>query len=184
MLKNNRLTKFIGKTGVYFVTLFSIEFSPTMKKLLLFAFLIIAGFALKAQTQSVALNSSNLPKPADVLQLKETSHDFGKIPQGRPATYVFEIVNSGTDPLRLENVQASCGCTTPEWSKEPIAAGATAIIKVGYNAYAEGHFNKTVTIFYKDHQTKTLTISGEVYKSPATSAPENSSVQLLKQINQ
>ncbi len=155
-----------------------------MKKIFISAFLIAFSFALKAQNASVASNTPVASKPADILQLKEASHDFGKIPQGRPATYTFEIVNTSNEPLRLENVQASCGCTTPEWSKDPIAPGATAVIKVGYNAYAEGHFNKTVTIFYKDHQTKALTISGEVYKSPATSAPENSSVQLLKQINQ
>lgn len=124
-----------------------------------------------------------LPKPADMLQLKEGSHNFGKIPQGRPATYTFEIVNTGDTPLRLDNVHASCGCTTPEWNREPIAAGATAVIKVGYNAFAEGAFTKTVTIVYNTNQTKTLTITGEVYKVPAASAPENSSVQLLKQIN-
>jgi hypothetical protein len=126
--------------------------------------------------------TADAPKP-DILQLKEISHNFGKIPQGRPATYTFEITNTGSEALKLENVQASCGCTTPEWSKEAIAAGTTAVIKVGYNAYAEGVFTKTVTIFYNTNQTKTLTITGEVYKSPATSAPENSSVQLLKQTN-
>ncbi len=84
----------------------------------------------------------------------------------------------------LENVQASCGCTTPEWSREAILPGATASIKVGYNAYSEGHFNKTVTIFYNNGQTKALIISGEVYKLPATAAPENASVQFLKQTNQ
>lgn len=140
-------------------------------------------FTCHAQLASNASVASSAVK-TDVLQLKEASHNFGKIPQGRPATYNFEIINTGTEPLRLENVQASCGCTTPEWSKEPIAPGASAHIKVGYNAYAEGVFNKTVTIFYKDHQTKALTITGEVLKSPASSAPENSSVQLLKQINQ
>jgi hypothetical protein len=55
---------------------------------------------------------------------------------------------------------------------------------VGYNAYGEGHFNKTVTIFYNNGQTKALTISGEVYKLPDTAAPENASVQFLKQTNQ
>ena len=90
----------------------------------------------------------------------------------------------GKEPLLLENVQASCGCTTPEWSREPIAPGATAPIKVGYNAYAEGHFNKTVTILYNNGQTKALIISGEVYKLPASAAPENASVQFLKQTNQ
>ncbi|MDP9043148.1 MAG: DUF1573 domain-containing protein, partial [Bacteroidota bacterium] len=78
----------------------------------------------------------------------------------------------------------SCGCTTPEWSREPIAPGATVPIKVGYNAYSDGHFNKTVTIFYNNGQTKTLIITGEVYKLPATAAPENASVQFLKQTNQ
>jgi hypothetical protein len=124
-----------------------------------------------------------LPKPPDMLQLKEGSHNFGKIPQGRPATYTFEIVNTGTTPLKLDNVHASCGCTTPEWSREPIEAGSTAQIKVGYNAYAEGSFTKTVTLVYNSNQTKILTITGEVYKVPQSSAPENSSVQLLKQIN-
>lgn len=127
--------------------------------------------------------SANETKP-DVIRLKEDGHNFGKIPQGRPTTYNFEITNTGTEALRLENVQASCGCTTPEWSKEPIAAGASATIKVGYNAYAEGNFKKTVTIFYNGNKTKVLTISGEVFKSPTSSAPENSSIQLLKQTNQ
>jgi len=90
-------------------------------------------------------------------------------------------MNTSSSALKLDNVQASCGCTTPEWSREPIEAGATAKIKVGYNAYAEGPFTKTVTIVYNTNQTRTLTISGEVYKTPVTSAPENPSVQLLKQ---
>ena len=151
-----------------------------MKPLFAVLFLILLISKSYSQASAPAVNS----KPQDVLRLKEVSHDFGKIPQGRPVTYNFEISNIGTDPLILENVQASCGCTTPEWSKAPIAGGAGSMIKVGYNAYAEGPFRKTVTIFYHDHQSKSLTISGEVYKSPASSAPENSSVQLLKQINQ
>ena len=145
----------------------------------MFAFFIVVSFC----TAQTVTPSSTSAKP-EVLQLKENGHNFGKIPQGRPTTYNFEITNTGSEALRLENVQASCGCTTPEWSKEPIAAGATAIIKVGYNAYAEGNFTKTVTIFYNGSQTKMLTISGEVYKSPTSSAPENSSIQLLKQTNQ
>jgi uncharacterized protein DUF1573 len=137
----------------------------------------------QATAAALPANGTALPKPADVLQLKENIHNFGKIPQGRPATYTFEIVNTGSTPLRLDNVHASCGCTTPEWSRDAIEPGATAQIKVGYNAYAEGSFNKTVTIVYNTNQTKILTITGEVYKVPQTSAPENASVQLLKQVN-
>ena len=124
------------------------------------------------------------PESADVLLLKDSVHSFDKIPQGRPVTYVFNIVNSGKVPLLLDNVQASCGCTTPEWSKDAIAPGATAPIRVGYNAYAEGNFTKTVTITYNSNQHKQLVITGEVYKLPQTSAPENASLQFLKQTNQ
>jgi hypothetical protein len=151
-----------------------------MKKTGTLVSFILGMFFCHAQAVNTVADA---PK-ADILQPKETSHNFGKIPQGRPATYSFEITNTGAEALKLDNVQASCGCTTPEWSKDPIAAGATAVIKVGYNAYADGVFTKTVTLFYNTNQTKTLTISGEVYKSPATSAPENSLVQLLKQTNQ
>jgi hypothetical protein len=156
-----------------------------MKKaslLIIYGLLIVySGFAQTSLTKTVpSVNAANV----EILQFKESSYTFGKIPQGRPVIHVFEFVNTGKEPLLLENVQASCGCTTPEWSREPVAPGGPATIKVGYNAYAEGHFNKTVTIFYNNGQTKTLVISGEVYKLPATAAPENASVQFLKQTNQ
>src|SRR6201990_2723040 len=141
-----------------------------------------AGQMPANQAQVTSSQGAALPRPADLLQLKENSHNFGKIPQGRPAVYIFEIKNNGATPLLLDNVQASCGCTTPEWNKEAIPAGGTSKIKVGYNAYAEGPFTKTVTVVYNTNMTKTLTISGEVYKTPVTSAPDNASVQLLKQI--
>jgi len=156
-----------------------------MKKgaLLIICGLFSMGF-IQAQAPLTGPKSTAQTAKEDILLLKESTHSFGKIPQGRPVTHVFEVTNTGKEPLLLENVQASCGCTTPEWSREPIAPGATVPIKVGYNAYADGHFNKTVTIFYNNGQTKTLVITGEVYKLPPTSAPENASVQFLKQTNQ
>jgi hypothetical protein len=152
--------------------------------ILLFPCLVLFFFSSTAQTQTLATSTLPSPPNPDQITLKETTHNFGRIPQGRPAIHIFEILNTGKEPLKLDNVQASCGCTTPEWSRDPIPPGNSANIKVGYNAYAEGPFNKTVTIFYHGNQTKVLTISGEVYKSPMTSAPENASVQFLKQTNQ
>jgi hypothetical protein len=148
-----------------------------MKKIIFTLFGLMAIVLVNAQTSAPAINQ-------EVLQVKETSHDFGKIPQGRPATYVFEVVNTGSVPLKLDNVQASCGCTTPQWSTDAIAPGATSKIIVGYNAYADGPFEKTITIQYNQGQTKLLVIKGNVYKAPPSSAPENASVKLLKQINQ
>ena len=116
----------------------------------------------------------------DNLQLKETQHDFSRIPQGKPVYYSFEFVNTGKTPLKLDNVTATCGCTTPEWSREEVAPGASAKIKVGYNAAAEGAFEKAITIIYNTTQTKQITIKGTVWKAPEGSAPSNASVDFLK----
>lgn len=118
---------------------------------------------------------------AEALQLKELEYNFGSIPQGKPVYHTFEIINKGTTPLKLDNVQTSCGCTTPEWSKEPIAPGATSQVKVGYNAAAEGHFEKLITLTYNGNSTKQITIKGDVWRAPAGSAPSNASINFLKQ---
>jgi hypothetical protein len=125
-------------------------------------------------------NAQTTPETQDVLKLKETEHDFGKIPQGKPVYYTFEIINTGTQALKLDDVHASCGCTTPEWSREPIAPGAVAQIKVGYNAAAENYFEKSITITYNTNQSKQLKIKGTVWKAPEGAAPANASVQFLK----
>lgn len=123
------------------------------------------------------------PAP-ETLQFKETQYDFGKIPQGKPVYHTFYLTNTGAEPLKIENIQTSCGCTTPEWSREPIAAGATTTIKVGFNAATVGIFDKYITVLYNGNQTKQIQIKGEVWKAPDGSAPANASVLLLKQKNQ
>jgi hypothetical protein len=129
-----------------------------------------------------ATTTTNQPSqaPAETLELKETEFDFGKIPQGKPVTHVFEFTNTGSTPFSLDNVQASCGCTTPEWNKDVVAPGATSKIIVGYNAMNEGTFSKPVTITYNGNQVKQIYIKGDVWKTPITSAPENTSVNSLK----
>jgi hypothetical protein len=121
------------------------------------------------------------PVVEEVLGVKETEYDFGKIPQGKPVTHLFEVLNFGSVPFKLENVQASCGCTTPEWNKEEtINPGKSAFIKVGFNAGAEGVFTKPITITYNNGQSKTLQIKGEVWRTPTTSAPINENILELK----
>ena len=118
----------------------------------------------------------------EALGVKETEFNFGKIPQGKPVTHIFEVANTGKTAFKLDNVQASCGCTTPIWNKEEsIEPGKTAIITVGYNAAAEGPFTKPVTITYNGTQSKVIMIKGEVWKTPSTSAPLNEAAIELKQ---
>src|SRR5688500_2705679 len=142
-----------------------------MKKILLFAFCIIGAVAVKAQTEAT---------PFEILTVKETEFNFGKIPQGIPDYQEFEIINNSDKPLKLDNVYASCGCNTPEWSREETATRATSVIKVGYNAAAEGTFTKDITITYSTNQSKIIKINGEVWKAPVGAAPTNTSLSFLK----
>ncbi|MBA2250094.1 MAG: DUF1573 domain-containing protein [Chitinophagaceae bacterium] len=164
-----------------------------MKRVFTFAVTFVFSLALSAQTAvkqdktvipastSMQVSKENTAAPMpDVIALKETEFNFGKIPQGKPVTHTFIFTNTGKIPLSLENVQASCGCTTPEWSKEPVAAGGTSKINVGYNAANEGQFTKFITVTYNGTQTKQIIIKGEVWKTPATSAPVNTAVDNLK----
>lgn len=151
-----------------------------MKQFYLFFAFLLLRFNLFAQEHlkdSISVSSSSTV----TLFLKEESFDFGKIPQGKPVSHIFEIQNIGKSSLKLENVIASCGCTTPEWERnKEILSGEKSIIKVGYNAAAEGSFNKSITILYNDNQNKLITIKGEVWKTPSASAPSNEGINELK----
>jgi hypothetical protein len=153
-----------------------------MKKFLLTLMVAGTGFTVFSQSNK-QIASATSAVPAELLQWKELSYDFGKIPQGKPVTHIFEVVNTSKEIVTLDNVQASCGCTTPEWSKDPIAPGGKQKITVGYNAAAEGAFEKTITVYYGG-QMKNIIIKGVVWKTPDHSAPQNSSVAILKNINQ
>jgi hypothetical protein len=133
---------------------------------------------------TIALGQVNQAQTApELLLAKETSFDFGRIPQGKPVTHNFVITNIGKEPLVIENVQASCGCTTPEWSKDAVDGGKSTEIKVGYNSASEGPFEKTITVFYNKGQMKTLVIKGNVWRLHEQTAPRNNSVSLLKNVN-
>ncbi|MGH1335228.1 MAG: DUF1573 domain-containing protein [Aureispira sp.] len=88
-----------------------------------------------------------LPANLTAIQLPELQHDFGTIVKNSSVTHEFKVKNVGTNPLKIENVKASCGCTVPEWPKEPIAPGAEGKIKVTFNSAGKrGVQNKAITI--------------------------------------
>ena len=79
---------------------------------------------------------------------EKTVHNFGDIKeQDGPAEITFEFTNTGNAPVTLTKVKASCGCTTPTWTKEAVAPGKTGVVKASYNPRNRpGKFNKTVTV--------------------------------------
>lgn len=151
-----------------------------MKKIILFLFSTACMLSLAAQDNHDHSDPNHKHEDKGLVANK-TEYDFGKIPQGKPVYYEFEIQNTTKEPLKINNVTATCGCTTPEWSKEPIPAGGSSKIKVGYNAAAEGNFDKFITVLYGENQTKQLKIKGFVWKAPVGAAPGNASISFLKQ---
>ena len=117
-----------------------------MKKILaiipLFAFSILIGCSQTNQQPTQVTTPA-----ADFIKFETLSHDFGKIPQNGNGTFEFIFNNTGKENLVLKNVGTSCGCTVPEWPKEPIAPGAKGTIKVKYNTANIGSFTKTITVY-------------------------------------
>jgi len=152
-----------------------------MKRAILIPFVLFFCIYANAQKNTQLADTSVLKKTEAILFIKEEVFDFGKIPQGKPVNHIFDIQNKGVSSLKLDNVQASCGCTTPEWDRnKEIFPGAVSSIKVGYNAASEGVFSKVITITYNESQTKQITIKGEVWKTPTASAPSNTEINELK----
>ena len=110
-------------------------------------------------------------KPDDVAKFNTNKYDFGKVKQSVPAVYSFELTNTSDKPLVIENAHATCGCTVPEYQKDPILPGKTAKIKVQYNAANGGQFDKTVFVkFAGVDEEKSLGITGEVLAADAFDA--------------
>ncbi len=123
-------------------------------------------FALSAFgiSQEIALHTAEKTKgPGIVWETKVK--DFGKINQGVPVTTRFVLTNNGTEPVIIEQVRTSCGCTASEYPKEPVAPGKSATIKVKYNAKSPGAFSKSITVYSNAKESITvLRIKGEVGK--------------------
>jgi hypothetical protein len=100
---------------------------------------------------------------------KEVAHDFGQIQEeAGSAEFTFEFKNEGSGPIAITYVKASCGCTTPSWSKEPIARGGSGFIKVLYNPQGRpGSFSKSITVRTDgEPQAMVLRIKGVVIPRP------------------
>jgi hypothetical protein len=124
-----------------------------MKKVLLFISLLIIGVTVKSQVAQTTM------------QLSDTQHDFGTFKEeaGRQ-TYDFTVTNTGSTPLVIQNVVASCGCTTPEWTKQPIPAGGKGKVTAIYDPKDRpGQFSKTLSVYANTKPEVTvLVIKGEV----------------------
>ena len=119
-----------------------------MKKI--FAGLFLAGSFALASAQTISFDKTVL--------------DYGTVKVGADGHRIFKVKNTGDKPLIISRVQASCGCTTPEWSQDPIMPGKTAQIKVGYNTTIVGPFTKIIEVYSNDpvNSRSVINIKGTV----------------------
>ncbi len=106
-----------------------------------------------------------------VMTFEKTTHEFGDVKEtGGPISFDFKFKNTGDQPIIISNVQASCGCTTPDWTKTPVAPGQSGMIKAQYNPLGRpGQFNKSLTITSNAIEASTVVyIKGNVVPDVAT----------------
>lgn len=136
-------------------------------KQLAFTFITMLGLTAFSFAQNSVTSATPNPNAAEITFKKEV-HDFGKVKNGGDATYEFEFTNTGKEPLIIQEVQKTCGCTTPSWPKEPIMPGKTGKIKVQYDTKRTGKIDKKVTILSNAKTAaKELFIKGEVLPAEA-----------------
>ncbi|MDI9356467.1 MAG: DUF1573 domain-containing protein [Chitinophagaceae bacterium] len=141
-----------------------------MKYLSFITILLFFGYVSFGQTSSPVVlqnQASNTSGPS--IQFLVSEYDFKDIAEGELANCTFEFVNNGTAPLIVNEVQPSCGCTIPEWSKEPIAPKGKGTIKAQYNTINRpGSFKKALTVLSNSANSPNMIIyiKGNVIPKP------------------
>jgi len=152
-----------------------------MKKSIIAASLFLFIAAANAQDNKGQAPASTAPavaapenKNAPDFKFEIETYDFGTIKQGDKVTHDFDFVNSGKEPLIITEAHGSCGCTVPQWPKEPVGKGAKATIHVEFNSTGKmGMQDKTVTITSNAKSgQKVLHLKGNVEAPPPAPAPE------------
>lgn len=105
---------------------------------------------------------AEISKKGEPISFDKTTHSFGDLVKGSPATASFTIKNNKTEPLVIVHVGTSCGCTAPVYTKEPIQPGKTGVIKLTYDSKKMGYFKKSAQVKTKEGKFFALYIDGTV----------------------
>ncbi|GAA4012253.1 hypothetical protein GCM10022408_26150 [Hymenobacter fastidiosus] len=144
-----------------------------MKKALVLALsLSLAGFATQAQSMAVKPANAQEKVAGPQIQFEEMKFDFGAARQGDVVDHTFKFKNVGTQPLIISNIGVSCGCTTPDWTKDPVMPGKSGTISAKFNTAGKmGIQNKVLTIESNSVAGNVMvSLVGEVKDASAASA--------------
>jgi hypothetical protein len=101
--------------------------------------------------------------PPVIQWITETDHDFGQVRQGYPVKFTFQFKNITQEPILLETVRTTCGCTAAKWPEEPILPGETGEILIEFDTFKSGDFRKKIRVFFnKQRKAEILWIGGSV----------------------
>ena len=141
------------------------------KAILTFGMMLLAVMAFEVNAQATAVPAAKAIQVGGAeISFEKEVHDYGFMEQNGNGQCEFVFTNTGTEPLLITNARGSCGCTVPDWPREPIAPGASSAIKVKYDTKRLGLINKSVTITSNaETSTKIIRIKGEI-KAPAAGA--------------
>ena len=144
-----------------------------MKNYFLLALALIAfSFSATAQVADPAGVAPAVDPNAPAFKWDEDAHDFGEIPQGTPATTRYYFTNVGKTPLLITEAKPTCGCTTPDWTRDEIAPGKKGYVEATYNAANPGNFQKNVTVISNASSTPvSLMLKGVVIAKPVVGDP-------------
>lgn len=120
------------------------------------------------------VSEDETPNPnAPVMKFAEAEFDFGDIQPGSKVRHTFTFTNTGKSPLLIEDATASCGCTTPSWTKEPVAPGAEGKMEVQFDSHGkQGIISKQVAVRANTQPSiTTILIKGNVLTDDATKKP-------------
>ncbi len=149
-----------------------------MKKIIIVISLLFIALATTFAQDSPQKN--NGPE----IKFNTSTHDYGTMIQGADGNCEFKFTNTGKEPLVLSNVVASCGCTIPTWSREPIMPGKEGIIKVHYDTNRLGPIAKQITVMSNAITDRViLQITGLINAKPAELMPEKNTNLLSAPIN-
>ncbi len=146
-------------------------------------FLIKASVLMLVLACSFSVYSQTEPEVnGPQIQFDNETHDYGKVPLNGDGNCKFTFTNVGTEPLILTNVRAGCGCTVPQWPREPVLPGESAEIKVRYTTLNRAHkINKSIVVTSNsvDKSTVVLRIKGEVVAAATDStSPEKTKSEI------
>ena len=141
-----------------------------MKKFALIC--LFASMAFIGNAQNV--EQKEVPEHGAKIRFEELEHQYGTIMKGGNGDCVFVFWNDGDEPLILQNVKASCGCTTPTWTQKPVMPGQSGTIAVRYNPNNVGGFSKQVTVTSNavNNDRVVLKIKGTVKQDQADAQPQ------------